>query len=297
MANDNERATWRDRLFVGMQYLLPQHALSRIVYRATRSTAPGWKNFLIRSFLRGFDVDMAEAVAPDPFAYASFNAFFTRALRPGARAVDTKPDAVVSPVDGMVSQVGRIDSNLLLQAKGHTYSLDALLAGDGALETGLRGGEFATIYLAPFNYHRIHMPVAGRVVATTHVPGKLFSVNTVTARHVPELFARNERVICVFDTGIGMMVMVLVGALFVGSMETVWAGEITPARRRGPTRLPTQAVDLGRGAEMGRFNMGSTVIVLFESSCVSWNDTLVPGAFVKMGERIGTLTGAAREAS
>jgi len=293
MSNDNEGATWRDRLFVGMQYLLPQHALARVVYRATRSTAPRWKNFLIRSFLRGFDVDMEEAREPDPLAYPSFNAFFTRALRPDARPVVPTPDAVASPVDGMVSQVGRIDSNLLLQAKGHTYSLDALLAGDLELESRLRGGEFATIYLAPYNYHRIHMPLAGRVVATTHVPGHLFSVNTVTARHVPELFARNERVVCVFETGVGLMVMVLVGALFVGSMETVWAGEITPARRRAPTRLPTQAVGLERGAEMGRFNMGSTVIVLFEANRVRWSETLAPGELVKMGERVGTLIGPA----
>jgi phosphatidylserine decarboxylase len=293
MSNDNERPTWRDRLFVGMQYLLPQHTLSRVVYRSTRSTAPRFKNFLIRSFLRGFDVNMDEAVEPDAFAYPSFNAFFTRALRPGARPIDSMPDAVTSPVDGMVSQVGRIDANLLLQAKGHTYALDALLAGDLELEKRLRGGEFATIYLAPFNYHRVHMPLAGRIVATTHVPGHLFSVNTVTARHVPELFARNERVICVFETGAGLMVMVLVGALFVGSMETVWAGEITPARRRNPTRLPTQAIDLARGGEMGRFNMGSTVIVLFEANRVRWNETLAPGALVKMGQRVGSLTGGA----
>lgn len=280
-----------ERLFIGMQYLLPQHALSRLVHRATRGTAPRWKNFLIRSFLRGFDVNMDEAQQPDPFAYPSFNAFFTRALRPDARPVDPAPDAVASPVDGMVSQVGRIDENLLLQAKGHTYSLDALLAGDRELEGRLRGGEFATIYLAPYNYHRIHMPLAGRIVATTHVPGHLFSVNTVTARHVPELFARNERVVCAFETGVGLMVMVLVGALFVGSMETVWAGEITLARRRRPTRLPTQAIDLGRGAEMGRFNMGSTVIVLFEANRVRWNETLAPGVRVSMGQRVGTLVG------
>jgi phosphatidylserine decarboxylase len=295
MAGDSQRATWRDRAFVGLQYLLPQHFLSRIVYRATRSTAPGFRNFLVRSFLRAFEVNMHEAIVPDPFAYPSFNAFFTRALRPGARAIDRSPEAIVSPVDGMVSQLGRIDANLLLQAKGHTYSLDALLAGDVALEQRFRGGEFATIYLAPFNYHRIHMPMRGRLESTTYVPGHLFSVNAVTARHVPELFARNERVICTFETDAGVVTMVLVGALFVGSMETVWAGEIAPARRRGVTRLesPTRAVVLERGEEMGRFNMGSTVIVLFEPGRTRWSESLAEGASVRLGERIGTLSATA----
>lgn len=289
MSSDTERATWRDRAFVGMQYLLPKHFLSRMVRRAARARAAGWKNFLIRSFLRGFQVEMSEAAEPNPFAYPSFNAFFTRALRPDARPVVQARDAIASPVDGMVSQVGRIDSNLLLQAKGHTYSLDVLLAGDVRLERHFRGGSFATIYLAPFNYHRIHMPLSGRLVATTYVPGELFSVNAVTARHVPELFARNERVICTFDTAAGCMVMVLVGALFVGSMETVWAGEVTAERPRAPTTLPLPAepVLLPRGAEMGRFNMGSTVIILFEAQRAEWTRSMAEGALVQVGAEIG----------
>ena len=282
---------------MALQYVLPQHLLSRVVWRATRCESTWWKNWLIRSFLRHFDVNMAEAAQPDPLAYPSFNLFFTRALRPGARNSSAAADSIVSPVDGTVSAAGTIHGDRLLQAKSHDYTLDDLLAGDVALARSFHGGRFATLYLAPYNYHRVHMPLAGTLSATTHVPGRLFSVNTVTAALVPRLFARNERVICVFDTNFGRVVVILVGALFVGSMATVWAGDITPRRGARPTRLaqPSPAVRLERGAELGRFNMGSTVILLLPGTA-TWADSLVAGSFIRVGDTIGRI-GPSRDAS
>jgi phosphatidylserine decarboxylase len=285
--------TARQRAFVAAQYLLPQHLLSRLVNFAARRKATPWKNFLIRRFLKGFAVDMDEARESDPFAYASFNEFFTRALRPEARPIDPDPRAIVSPVDGTVSAVGRIEGQSLFQAKGHGYALDALLAGDRALVEAFRDGDFATLYLAPYNYHRIHMPIDGKLSGAIHVPGRLFSVNASTAAQVPGLFARNERVICTFQTRCGQLAIVLVGALFVGSMSTSWAGDVTPAARRRPTVLPAPpaAVELARGAEMGRFNMGSTVILLLQRGRARWLESLRPGATVRMGAKIGECLG------
>src|SRR6185295_11884735 len=290
-----ETSGFGTRLFVAIQYLLPHHLLSRIVFWATRRQGVSWKNALIRSFLRHFDVNMAEAAEPDPFAYASFNLFFTRALRPGTRPMTTAISAIVCPVDGSVSAAGMIEDDLLLQAKGHSYSLDALLAGDASLARKFRGGRFATLYLAPHNYHRVHMPLAGTLATTTHVPGRLFSVNTVTAARVPGLFARNERVICAFDTEYGPLAVILVGALFVGSMSTVWAGDITPRWGRRPSAIAANArhIHLERGAEMGRFNMGSTVILLLAGNA-KWTDSLVAGSSVHVGEHIG-VAGAETE--
>src|SRR5882672_1175364 len=272
------------RCFVALQYLLPHHLLSRLVFWATRSKCVWWKSWLIRSFLRHFDVNMAEAAEPDLFAYTSFNHFFTRALRAGVRNTQAGASSIVSPVDGTVSAAGTIHGDRLLQAKGHDYSLEDLLAGDAGLARTFHGGKFATLYLAPYNYHRIHMPLAGVLRTTTHVPGRLFSVNAITATLVPRLFARNERVICAFDTDSGRLAVILVGALFVGSMATVWAGDITPRRAARPTRLdaPAQPVRLERGAELGRFNMGSTVILLLPNSA-EWADTLLAGSLVRVG--------------
>lgn len=290
MTTPTHRPGWRERAFVGLQYLLPQHFLSRLVRRATRSTYRPWKDFLIRSFLRGFPVDLEEAIEPDPYAYPTFNDFFTRALKAQARPIVADPRAIASPVDGTVSQSGTIDDALLVQAKGHRYSVEALLAGDRELARCFRGGEFATLYLAPYNYHRVHMPLSGRLSSVTLVPGRLFSVNEAAARNVPELFARNERIVCEFATDAGRFVLVLVGALFVGSMSTVWADEMMIHHRRAPTRLgPPANVVLERGQEMGRFNMGSTVILLHEPQRARWSDSLLPGARVRMGERIGDL--------
>ena len=277
------------RLFVWLQYVLPQHALSRLVLRATRVRAPWFKNWLIRGFLRLYTIDMSEALQPDPFRYGSFNEFFTRALKPEVRALASEPRAIASPVDGAISEAGKIDGASLLQAKGRHYTLDELLAARGWAQH-FAGGSFATIYLAPFNYHRVHMPLKGRLRETIYVPGRLFSVNAVTASLVPRLFARNERVLTWFDTAFGEFALVLVGALNVGSIATVWAGDITPAPRRVATALPPQDVSLDQGAELGRFNMGSTVILLFQKDRARWHDEMRAGATVKLGQSLGYLT-------
>lgn len=282
--------TLGERTFVALQYLLPQHLLSRIAWHATRCEATWWKNALIRSFVRHFAVNMAEAAEPDPFAFASFNQFFTRALRTGARNVAQESFSVVSPVDGTVSAAGVIERDRLFQAKGREYTLDQLL-GDAKLGRRFQDGRYATLYLAPHDYHRVHMPLAGTLSTTIHIPGRLFSVNTATAAQVPRLFARNERVVCLFETDFGPMALILVGALFVGSMSTVWAGDITPRRKARSSELgPRDApIRLERGAEMGRFNMGSTVILLLERG-VQWAPALVPGSVVRVGESIGHWT-------
>jgi phosphatidylserine decarboxylase len=277
--------------FVRLQHLLPQHPLSRIVWWATRRQFRPWKSALIRLFLRHYPVNMDEAARPEPGAYVSFNDFFTRALRPDARAVDIQPGRIVSPVDGTVSEAGLIEADRLLQAKGRHYTLTELLGGNAALAERFHGGAFATLYLAPHDYHRIHMPAAGRLLSTHYIPGRLFSVNAATVQRMPRLFARNERVVCVFDGEPGRFAVILVGALFVGSMSTVWAGEITPARgrRAGTLQSPPSPVQLARGEELGRFNMGSTVIVLFERGRVRWRPELVAGAGVRMGASIATM--------
>jgi phosphatidylserine decarboxylase len=291
--SENPGAT--GRAFVALQHLLPQHGISRLVLRATRSRVPAFKNALIRLFVRGFNPDMSDAIETDPTAYPSFNEFFTRALRAGARPVDPDPRAIVSPVDGTVSEAGALSADRLLQAKGHDYSLRALLAGNASWERTFAGGSFATIYLAPYNYHRIHMPVDGELRESFYVPGRLFSVNRTTARLVPGLFSRNERVFCGFDAGGMPWALILVGALNVGSMATVWHGDVTPRKHREVTALPVEAVlapaTLSKGDEMARFNMGSTVILLLPPGAGRWQETLVAGRVLRMGERIGDLIG------
>ena len=278
-----------DRWFAALQYILPKRALSRLIYALARSEVRWIRNTFLRSFLSVYRLNMAEAVQPDPFAYRSFNDFFTRALRPGVRPIAEDADAVVSPVDGTVSQCGAIAGDQLIQAKGQDYSLQELLAGDAEAVATYRGGSFACIYLAPYNYHRIHMPYAGTARDNVYVPGELFSVNAATARAVPRVFARNERLICDFATPLGRMAVILVGALFVGSIETVHCGEVNPPPRgrKAPTRIAT---GLGRhfakGEELGRFNMGSTVILLFERNRIDWESTLVPQATVQLGRPI-----------
>jgi len=289
----------RDRLFVALQHTLPQHLLSRMVLRATRIRSPGVKNALISRFVRGFRPDMTEAAQPDPLAFASFNEFFTRSLRGDARPVDADPATLVSPVDGTVSQIGTLDGSRILQAKGHDYTVDSLLARPEWVDR-FRGGAFATLYLAPYNYHRIHMPLAGTLRAAWFVPGKLFSVNTATAAAVPELFARNERVVCVFEHAghaqaePQLFAMILVGALFVGSISTVWHGDVTPCSPRRATLLPVDgsrsALALQKGDEMGRFNMGSTVILLLSPGMAQWLPAFGSGTVVRFGEPLGTLS-------
>lgn len=273
--------------FALLQDLLPQHALSGLMHRLARSTRPWLRTAIIRSVLRAYPlIDMKEAADPDPFAYPSFNAFFTRALRPGARPVANGERELACPVDGTVSQLGTVRDGRLLQAKGVHYTAAALLAEESSAAK-YAGGGFACLYLAPYNYHRIHMPLAGRLVATRYVPGALYSVNDATARAVPGLFARNERVVCEFDTALGPLAMVLVGALFVGSIETVYAGEINPPTVRGGQVRNVAAgigTDFAKGAELGRFNMGSTVVLLLGNGGTKFGERLGPGSTVRMGQ-------------
>lgn len=281
------------RAFVALQYLLPQHALSRVIHHLTRSRIGWLRRTLTRLFMAGFRPDMSDAVQPDPHQYDSFNAFFTRALRPGARPMPDSADDIACPVDGTVSMAGAIEDGRLLQAKGRSFTLSALLADRQPWIDAFRDGRFATIYLAPYNYHRVHMPLDGVLREGWYVPGQLFSVNAVTAQRVAGLFARNERVICGFDGAHGPFAMVLVGALFVGSMNTVWHGQVTPARRRAVSTLTpcsgAPAAHAARGAELGRFNMGSTIILLLPPRSGEWSATLQPGRVVRLGETIGRL--------
>ena len=260
-----------DRLAVLPQYLLPKRALTTFAGRVASAQAGAFTTALIRRFVARYGVDMTEAANPDVASYASFNDFFTRALRPGVRPMAAAD--WICPVDGAISQLGAIEQDQIFQAKGHYYSTTALVGGDAALAAQFDNGYFATIYLSPRDYHRIHMPCAGQLRRMVHVPGALFSVNPTTARGVPGLFARNERVVCVFDGPYGPFVMVLVGATIVGSMATVWHGLVNPPRP-GVLRewdYQGQGIALRQGEEMGRFLLGSTVVVLFPSV------PLVPG--------------------
>jgi phosphatidylserine decarboxylase len=279
--------------FVALQYLLPHHLLCRVVYALTRSQTRWLKNLLIRAFVRAYAPDMTDAIEREPLHYRSFNAFFTRALRAEARPADPDPQRIVSPCDGTLSIAGIARGDELLQAKSHRYSIQALLAGDDACAARLAGAAYATFYLAPYNYHRVHMPLAGRLTAAWHVPGRLFSVNASTVARVPGLFARNERLVCAFEGTHGPFVLVLVGALFVGSMSTLWHGQVTPARAAaGPRRLQlSTGAELWqpRGAELGMFNMGSTVILLLPPGAARWDPALQPGVRLRVGAGLGAL--------
>ena len=278
----------KDQLFLASQYLAPHHLVSRFFGYASDCREPAVKNWMISRFVRKYGVNMSEALQEDPLAYDCFNDFFTRALKDGARPLDEEPGAVVCPADGAISQMGAIEQGRIFQAKGHSYGLADLLGGDTERAAPFQGGQFATIYLSPKDYPRVHMPVAGTLREMIHVPGRLFSVNPLTARNVPRLFARNERVVCIFDTEHGPMAVVLVGAMIVASIETVWAGLVTPYKRRiksvrydAAARAP---IHLEKGAEMGRFKLGSTAIVLFGPDKIRWADTPSVLGPVRMGE-------------
>lgn len=269
--------------------LLPHHLLSRTVYYLTRMKGPlvtpviGW-------FIRSFKVDMSDALIEDYKQYPSFNEFFVRQLKPDARPIKAQDNEMVSPVDGTVSQCGEISFDHLFQAKGHFYTTEELLGGDKTVAQLFSKGRFASIYLAPYNYHRIHMPVKARLKKMIHVPGRLFSVAPWTVRVIPRLFARNERVVCLFDTVCGPMAMILVGAMNVAAIETVWSGLVTPPKGKKISHFDYDHTTkiLSRAAEMGRFNMGSTVILL-TTSRVQWSKHMQPQQTLKMGEAIAAF--------
>ncbi len=276
-----------DRLAVLPQYLLPKKLVTQLAGRFAGARLGDVTHAAIRRFVARYGVDMSEAANPDIASYASFNDFFTRPLREGARPL--APADYVCPVDGAISQFGAIERGQIFQAKGHSYSARALLAGDATLAAGFEHGQFATLYLSPKDYHRIHRPCAGRLLRMVYVPGELFSVNPTTARGVPGLFARNERVVCEFDTARGPFVLVLVGATIVGSMATVWHGVVNPPRSGKIRRwsYESQGIELKQGDEMGRFLLGSTVVLLWPRGTLRFNPDWAPGGVVRMGTAMG----------
>ncbi|MBB5357965.1 phosphatidylserine decarboxylase [Rhodanobacter sp. ANJX3] len=270
-----------------LQYVLPHRALSRVVYWATRWTFAPWKNWLIGTIVRNYQVNMAEALQPDPLAYQHFNAFFTRKLRADARLADADPTTLLCPADGRVSQSGDIVDGRIFQAKGHDYTAAELL-GDEAAAAPYRNGRFVNVYLSPRDYHRVHMPMAGRLKETVHVPGRIFSVAPFAVEAIPQLFARNERLVCHFEGEHGPFVLVMVGAILVSSVATVWDGLVIPPYASSIRRksFEGQNITLERFAEMARFNMGSTVILLMPAGMVTL-DALQPQQAVLVGQRIG----------
>ena len=280
------------RLFAYLQYLLPKYLLTSLVYRVARIRQPAIKNGLIGGFLKLYNVNLDEVRLSVPGDFRTFNDFFIRELADGARTVDTDPLSIVSPVDGTLSQAGVMRGNQLLQAKGIEYALDDLLAADLDNARDFEDGVFATIYLAPYNYHRVHAPLDGELVAAHYIPGDLFSVNNATAAHVPGLFRRNERLNLHFSTRHGPMALILVGALNVGSISTPWSGEIRP-RKAGVIDvldLSASSRNVRKGDLLGWFNMGSTVIVLLPKDTCTWHPEFIPGATTRMGETLGVLS-------
>lgn len=280
-------AGFRDRLLSALLYPLPQHWISRLTFRLTRLPTR-LKNPAMRWFINHYGVDMSEAEYAEPADYPTFNAFFTRPLKAGARRVDSEPDSLACPADATVSQSGRIESHRMIQAKGRDYSALELLGGQRRLAEPFADGCFVTLYLSPRDYHRVHMPLDGRLQSMVYVPGRLFSVAPHTTRAVPGLFTRNERVACCFEGEHGPFAVVLVGAINVAAIETVWHGLVTPPRRQtvAEYNYADRRVELAKGGEMGRFNMGSTVIVLTAAG-FNWNESSRPGQRVRMGQPLG----------
>jgi phosphatidylserine decarboxylase len=270
------------------QHLLPQHLISRLIGWLAHTRIPWLKNPFIHWFIKRYQVDMRLAAEADPANYATFNAFFTRALKPGIRPIAEGENNIISPADGCISQIGHVSAGRIVQAKGFDFSLDDLVGGNAKIAEPFAQGSFTTIYLSPKDYHRVHMPLTGKLREMIYVPGRLFSVNTASAACIPNLFARNERLVALFDTPKGEMAVILVGALIVASIETIWSGLIAPSRapQIQHQRYLDSELTLHKGDEMGRFQLGSTVILLF-SSKVQWDTTVVAGSPLIMGQSLG----------
>ena len=274
-------------LFITFQHIVPQHLLSRSVGYLAASENTFVKNTFIINFAAKYQINMAEALEENPLAYKSFNDFFTRALKPNARPIASDSKAIISPADGAISQIGAITADKIFQAKGHDYSVTTLLGGNEQRAAAFVGGQFATVYLSPKDYHRVHMPFMGKLTQMIYVPGDLFSVNTTTAENVPNLFARNERVVCLFDTEVGQMAVVLVGAMIVAGIATAWAGNLAPQGKNVITTNYDGSITLKKGDELGCFYLGSTAIVLFGANVMQWRDGLSATNPVRMGEAMG----------
>src|SRR3990167_991737 len=277
----------RDYFFILLQYVMPQHILSRLMGFLADIRTPWFKNSFIRLFIKRFPVDMQEAIIEGPTAYPSFNQFFIRKLKPELRPITEELLAIASPADGTIAQLGEIKGDCLFQAKNHYFNLEELLGGDKSGAKLFENGSYATIYLAPHNYHRVHMPLAGKLTRSLFVPGKLFSVNKLTSERIPHLYSRNERLITLFETDEGMMAVILVGAMIVGSMQTVWMDK--PVAGHTVSKEAVPSLHLAKGDELGHFKMGSTVIILFEKNKATWLAN--SGAKVKYGQKLGFILG------
>ncbi|MDK1684696.1 archaetidylserine decarboxylase [Acinetobacter terrestris] len=273
----------KKQLFIQAQRVVPQHQLSRVVGKLAASENPIVKNTVIQAFKAQYGIDMSIAEQSNALKYKSFNEFFTRSLKDGVRAIDDSPNSIVSPADGAISQLGKIEDGNIFQAKGQSFSVEKLIA-DPRLAEPFKNGQFATVYLSPKDYHRVHMPFAGTLTETLYVPGELFSVNQTTAENIPGLFARNERMVCLFDTELGRMAVVLVGAMIVAGIETVATGKVKPT---GRLELNQHNLFLEKGAELGRFYLGSTAVILFEQDKMRWDAMFKANSVVVMGEALG----------
>lgn len=270
-----------------LQFYLPQRSLSRLSGRLSESKVRWWKNFAIRYFIHRYQVDLSSALQENIEDYPNFNSFFTRSLKPSCRPIAEGEDNIISPVDGTISQIGKIRNDVLLQAKGSYYNLNALLGGIETHSRHFYDGSFITLYLAPKDYHRVHIPATGLLTETVYVPGKLFSVSPETSRTVPQLFTRNERLICIFETHFGPMAVILVGAMIVCGIKTIWP--FTPSQRIDQQQYPP-TLHLLKGNELGHFQVGSTVIVLFPKKTMHWSESLAEGSSVQMGQKIGVFS-------
>ena len=273
----------KKKVFIQAQRIVPQQKLSRVVGKVAASENPIVKNIVIQAFKAQYGIDMSIAEQADALKFKSFNEFFTRSLKDGVRQIDENESSIVSPADGAISQIGHIDAGDIFQAKGQSFSVDKLI-GDPQLAEPFKNGEFATVYLSPRDYHRVHMPFAGTLTETLYIPGELFSVNQTTAENIPGLFARNERMVCLFDTEIGRMAVVLVGAMIVAGIETVATGKVKPT---GRLELNHHDLQLEKGDELGRFYLGSTAVILFEPNKINWDDAFKANSTVVMGEALG----------
>jgi phosphatidylserine decarboxylase len=273
----------KQQIFIQAQRVVPHHPLSRVVGKLAASENPIVKNTIIQAFKAQYGIDMSIAEQSNALKFKSFNEFFTRSLKQGIRAIDANPNSIVSPADGAISQLGKITEGDIFQAKGQSFSVEKLIA-DPQLAEPFKNGQFATVYLSPRDYHRVHMPFAGTLTETLYVPGELFSVNQTTAENIPGLFARNERMVCLFDTELGRMAVVLVGAMIVAGIETVATGKVKPT---GRLELNQHDLFLEKGAELGRFYLGSTAVILFEHDKMSWDAAFKANSMVVMGEALG----------
>ena len=273
----------KKKIFIKAQSIVPQQKLSRVVGKVAASENPILKNIVIQAFKKQYGIDMSIAEQSNALKYKSFNEFFTRSLKDGVRRIDLDANAIVSPADGAISQLGQIEQGEIFQAKGQSFSVEKLIA-DPQLAEPFNQGQFATVYLSPKDYHRVHMPFAGTLTETLYVPGELFSVNQITAENIPGLFARNERMVCLFDTELGRMAVVLVGAMIVAGIETVATGKVKPS---GRLELNQHNLFLEKGAELGRFYLGSTAVILFEQDKIKWDETFKANSVVVMGEALG----------